>query len=230
MGIRIFSVKVKHIMEKVHQIQNVTNSHVIHVTYTTQRSYHVRWNFLESSWIKINFDGPSKSNPDQGRCGGIIRDEAGNWLVGFAANLGTCTAYAAELWGILYGMEVVWRHGFRRIIVEADSLSIISSLRDGTVGSKRTKFFRRTFDWKNRDWDVKFSHTFREGNICANWLANWSLSQDIGFLDISRSFGDLSSLILILLGSPYPIALLSCNFFFVWALAPLSTKKKTHLF
>lgn len=46
----------------------------------------------------------------QAGCGGLLRDENGNWIVGFVA----------ELWGILYGLELAWKHGYRKVIIEAD--------------------------------------------------------------------------------------------------------------
>lgn len=53
-------------------------------------------------------------------CGGMLRDEHGRWIAGYVMNVGVTTAYQAELWGILKGLEVTWDLGFRKAIIERD--------------------------------------------------------------------------------------------------------------
>lgn len=68
----------------------------------------VSWKYPQAGWLKINTDGASKGNPGLASSGGVIRDESGNWCVGFSLNIGICSAPLAELWGVYYGLYLAW--------------------------------------------------------------------------------------------------------------------------
>lgn len=36
--------------------------------------------------------------------GGVLRDNSGKWIVGYARVLGSCSTYIVELWGVLNGL------------------------------------------------------------------------------------------------------------------------------
>lgn len=59
----------------------------------------IGWEAPRVVWIKINTDGASHGNPGLAAAGGVLRDGDGNWLGGFALNIGICSAQLAELWG-----------------------------------------------------------------------------------------------------------------------------------
>ena len=40
--------------------------------------------------VKLNTDGCSKANPGLASGGGLLRDEDGEWIKGFAYNIGIC--------------------------------------------------------------------------------------------------------------------------------------------
>ncbi|KAL8151271.1 hypothetical protein V2J09_021079 [Rumex salicifolius] len=58
---------------------------------------HISWIKPMEGWFKLNTDGASKGNPGAAGAGGVIRNHSGEWVIGFAANLGVCTAPKAEL-------------------------------------------------------------------------------------------------------------------------------------
>lgn len=72
-------------------------------------------------------------------------------------------------------MKLAWQRGFRKLIIESDSAAIITIIQKGNHEVHAIKLLKLIFEWQQRDWDLKFCHTYREGNICADWLANWSL-------------------------------------------------------
>lgn len=53
---------------------------------------------------------------------GIVRYENGDWKGGFSIRIGTCIQIETEQWAALLGMKEAWEMGFRRIILETDSL------------------------------------------------------------------------------------------------------------
>ncbi|KAK2654289.1 hypothetical protein Ddye_014145 [Dipteronia dyeriana] len=69
-------------------------------------------------------------NPNLGTiaAGGVVRDHKKNWMVGFALNKGTGSVLEAELWGILEGLKLLWKKGFKKHVYRgsnrvADSLA-----------------------------------------------------------------------------------------------------------
>lgn len=53
--------------------------------------------------------------------GGLIRDDQGNWLLGYTMSIGRGTIQRAELRGVLEGLQLAWRYGYNSLIVECDS-------------------------------------------------------------------------------------------------------------
>ncbi|XP_061344134.1 uncharacterized protein LOC133290088 [Gastrolobium bilobum] len=94
----------------------------------------ISWQFPIEGYVKLNTDGTARGNPGPAACGGVIRDSSGRWLHGFACKLGVCSAFKAELRGILRGLKIAWGEGFHNIEVESDSKSVISVLtKDGAA-------------------------------------------------------------------------------------------------
>ena len=60
----------------------------------------VRWEKPQGGWVKLNTDGASGSVVDRSGCGGIIRDENGQWITRFARRIGAANSFIAELWGL----------------------------------------------------------------------------------------------------------------------------------
>lgn len=48
-------------------------------------------------WKKLNTNGFVIGSPGQASCGGIVRDEHGDWVAGFTRHIGATSSFAAEL-------------------------------------------------------------------------------------------------------------------------------------
>ncbi|GLT74169.1 hypothetical protein SLA2020_459820 [Shorea laevis] len=88
----------------------------------------IYWTKPPMNFIKINTDGSTLRNPGPSGAGGVLRDDSGSWIVGYALNLGIGTNTNAEFWGIKQGLELALERGFKRIILESDSLFAVNSL------------------------------------------------------------------------------------------------------
>ena len=77
----------------------------------------------------------------------------------------------AELWGICEGLRLAWDSGFRLLEVESDSLGAVNLINNNrgnlNVGHGRG-ILRMILSCLQKDWLVKVSHTFREGNRLAD--------------------------------------------------------------
>ena len=60
--------------------------------------------------------------------GGVIRDEIGNWVVGFSRRIGVTSSFEAELWALRDGLIIYVDKKFQAIEVEIDAKAIIDIL------------------------------------------------------------------------------------------------------
>ena len=84
----------------------------------------------KEDWLKLNCDG-SVLYSGKASCGGLLRNALGEFLADFAANVNTCPIIVAEVWGAYYALELAWNGGVRKVIIEMDSLSVVSLIQGG---------------------------------------------------------------------------------------------------
>ncbi|KAF2319109.1 hypothetical protein GH714_013348 [Hevea brasiliensis] len=75
----------------------------------------VAWKFPASGWVKLNVDGAYKGNPGRGGGGGFLRDDGGRWLKDFVLHSGTCNSMLAEISALLFGLQLAWDSGYRKV-------------------------------------------------------------------------------------------------------------------
>ncbi len=93
----------------------------------SSREISISWQAPATGWISLNTDGAHRRSSGCSACGGVFRDTSGGWLGGFSMKLERCTAYRAELWGILIGLRQAWNRGRRRVLVQTDRGHSITS-------------------------------------------------------------------------------------------------------
>ncbi|KAL9830901.1 putative transcription factor interactor and regulator CCHC(Zn) family [Arabidopsis thaliana] len=142
----------------------------------------IAWVPPQEGWLKLNIDGGSHGNPGVATAGGVIRDVNGIWGGGFVVNIGICTAPLAELWGVYYGLFLVWERRARRVELEVDSQIVVGFLTTGISDSHPLSFLvRLCYGFLSKDWIVQVSHVYREANRLADGLANYAFTLPLGF-------------------------------------------------
>jgi hypothetical protein len=86
------------------------------------------WEAPQVGYHKINFDGASKGNPGPVGYGAAIHNNKGEILHLSAGNLGHNTNNAAEIWGLLKGLQAAKEQGLNLLIAEGDSQIVINLL------------------------------------------------------------------------------------------------------
>ncbi|CAL2251951.1 unnamed protein product [Prunus armeniaca] len=71
--------------------------------------------------LVLNVDGSCKPASGNIGAGGVLRDSFGNWIKGFAVNMGNGQVLEAELWGLFFGLKLALDKGVNRLIIEMDS-------------------------------------------------------------------------------------------------------------
>jgi ribonuclease HI len=125
----------------------------------------IGWKPPIDGWVKLNTDGACKGRIIAG-CGGIIRNNRGDWLGGFAKHIGTCSAFTAELWGVLEGLSYAWSMGFKLVELDVDSVAVVKVIKTGVTtsvaGVSLIKSIRRLLE---QGWEVKITHSYREDYV-----------------------------------------------------------------
>lgn len=57
----------------------------------------VRWEKPKLGWFKLNTDGSSNGSVGTAAGGGLIRDELGNWVIGFSRRIGRVDNFVAKI-------------------------------------------------------------------------------------------------------------------------------------
>ncbi|KAL4336249.1 hypothetical protein GQ457_07G029660 [Hibiscus cannabinus] len=136
----------------------------------------VEWAPPEQGWVKLNTDGARHATSGMASCGGVLRDHLGEWILGFSKFIGVCSVIDAELWGVLVGLESAWSRGFRRIVIETDSLDVFRLLQSDNHSQQRLSLLMHLNRLRHQDWIVKVQHIVREENRVADSLAKTTSS------------------------------------------------------
>lgn len=81
----------------------------------------MRWEKPDIGWVKLYSDVSSKGNPDTTRSGGLIRNEKGEWICGYAKKIGITTSFVAELWGLKDGLIQCLNFNLSSVLIELDA-------------------------------------------------------------------------------------------------------------
>lgn len=113
----------------------------------------IGWSPPPSSWVKCNTDGSVCGQDMLAGCGGVCRDSNSRWLFGFARNIGTSNVLWFELWAIFTIVPMVWNRGYRRVIVESDSLVAVNLINSGCSPlHPYASLVNQIRGWLARDW------------------------------------------------------------------------------
>ena len=81
-------------------------------------------------WKKLNTDGSVLGSVGQAGCGGVVRDDCGNWLAGCTRHIGATDSFAAELWGLRDGLSLCRSLNITCLVVELDAQTVVDVLRN----------------------------------------------------------------------------------------------------
>lgn len=84
----------------------------------------------QSGWAKLNTDGSACGSAGGGGDGGILRNEHGNWINGFARNCGKVNSVMAELWALRDGLHMAAMENIHNLIVELDALAVVQLMKN----------------------------------------------------------------------------------------------------
>ncbi|KAL4335727.1 hypothetical protein GQ457_07G012090 [Hibiscus cannabinus] len=131
----------------------------------------VCWQPPTSDWLKLNTDGSRVSPEGFASCGGIVRNDNGEWIVGFSKYVGIYSIVVAELWGVFEGLALAWTRGFRKILLEVDSLDVFRLLTRHGADRCFDSLTCDIHELLDRHWEVSVGIIRHSTNQVANGLA-----------------------------------------------------------
>lgn len=135
-----------------------------------------QWWQPEEGWIKLNSDGASRGEDNQVGCGGLLRDSTETWVLGYTRKFGVCNAIQVEAWGMWIGVNLARQRDITKLVVESDSKTPVDMMYNSTEDDRNhPTLIRRIRKLLACNWETKITHTWREGNTCADWFAGHSL-------------------------------------------------------
>ncbi|RYR72069.1 hypothetical protein Ahy_A02g006258 [Arachis hypogaea] len=153
----------------------------------------IRWVRPNGEYIKLNVDGSWFAHRSNAACGGVFRDSAGRYLIGFAGNLGNCSIMHAELWAIVHGLTIAITHGYQNLMVESDSVAAINFIKNGSSsGHHCAPLIQDVRVLTERLKKVSWIHVFREANTVADQLAKKGHDLPLGLHIFDSSPPDIS--------------------------------------
>ncbi|GKV49594.1 hypothetical protein SLEP1_g56334 [Rubroshorea leprosula] len=133
----------------------------------------VRWFPPNFPFLKLNTDGAMSQASGDASAGGLIRDHGGQWLHGFAINIGPQTSYMAELWGCRAGLRLALEMGLTHLVLEMDSLLAMQVILVRKTGDGPASILLLDIFHLINSFEVcTVQHTLREGNAAADYMAS----------------------------------------------------------
>ena len=139
----------------------------------------IRWEKPPDGWMKLNTDGSVIGSKGVAGCGGVIRDDGGNWISGFTKRIGITNSFMAEMWGLREGLIMCCNLNIASLIVELDARAVVDVFSNAQyVNNVISPILDDCRLLSTRFSQIQFHHCYREGNRVADMLARMSHSQE----------------------------------------------------
>ena len=142
----------------------------------------IRWEKPRAGWLTLNTDGSAASSSSPAGGGGLVRDENGDWVKGFARRIGSTSSYLAELWALRDGLQLCLQIHAHSVVIEVDAKAIVETFNSPTLPSSCVSpIMDECRHIAKQIPQVRFRHIYREANRCADFLGRLGSSLEIGF-------------------------------------------------
>ena len=143
----------------------------------------IRWEKPQLVWVHLNTDGLTSGNPGRVGCGGIIRNDHGDWIGRFSSSIGFTTSFIAELWALRDRLTLCNNLHFNAVDIEIHAKAIVDLL---TNPLYTNQFAMPIVDdcrqLISQIAQVRIGHCFREANSCTDLLARKGTLQNRDFI------------------------------------------------
>nr|XP_023914616.1 uncharacterized protein LOC112026163 [Quercus suber] len=139
-------------------------------------SHHCNANFFSQDfklWLISNASSKSshtvKGVPWAAGGGGLIRDDQGNWIMGFSRKIGKANSFLAETWVLRDGLLLCIQLNLNDVVVELDAKALVDALRNPLyTNTIVSSLFDDCRSLAAQIPHLSIKHTYREANRCAD--------------------------------------------------------------
>ena len=149
----------------------------------------VQWLKPAEGWLKLNPDDSVCNSSGLARCGGLLRDSKGHWIMGCVKSTYANSSIVAELLALREELSLCVEWDCHAAEIELDASAAISLVASnvnsygdlsGLVDDCRELLLRLP--------QAKLSHCFREANFCVDVVAKMgSASSDMSLVFVSTT-------------------------------------------
>ena len=136
----------------------------------------VVWQPTIFDWIKCNTDSVASGMSGLAGSGGIFRDCNADHLGSFALKVENGNALKAELVGAMTAIEVAYERNWRKLWLETDSKLVVSTFKSNSIVRWQLRQRWNQCILLSQSMDFVVTHIYKEGNHCADKLANLGLT------------------------------------------------------
>ncbi|MFQ6623956.1 hypothetical protein Gotur_003591 [Gossypium turneri] len=123
-------------------------------------------------WVKVSSDGSVDTEAGISAIGGILRNDQGDWILGFMQKIGSATVFQVKARAPLSaGIRLAWEKGYRRVEVESDNALLINAICSGYAARNSLSEVGEIQRLSTSKWGVIFRHISRQQNLVADGMA-----------------------------------------------------------
>jgi len=135
------------------------------------------------SGVILNVDGSCHGTPVRTGFGGVLHNDAGLFLAGFSDFIpGSDDILLGELSAIYHGLIMAKDLGYVELACYSDSLAWTNLINGPIERYHIYVVFIQDIKQMLQQTNVMVSHTLREGNHCADYMAKLGVSSDVELL------------------------------------------------
>ncbi|MBA0800863.1 hypothetical protein Gohar_011275, partial [Gossypium harknessii] len=129
------------------------------------------------NWVLLNSDGIVKLDLGIGAAGGVVCDRNGDWIFGYDRHLGQCSVFNAELWGILDGLMLLQKQGYKKVVIQSDNLQVVKAIQDNLLEDSNLVLIKRIQQVLQHESHWLLRHVPKEKNQVADCITKMSFDK-----------------------------------------------------
>ncbi|CAJ2646723.1 unnamed protein product [Trifolium pratense] len=173
------NISLYKIVLEVHKLVDIIHSCFPGSIQTNDSMRWISWHPSRQEGYVLNVDGSCLGTSGRTGFGGLIRRSDGSWIIGFSGYLGLKDNTFAELMAIYHGLKIARDLGFSSILCYSDSQTVLDLILKGhSIYHCYAVVITNIQDMLKLNWDITLSHSLREGNFSADWLAKLGSAND----------------------------------------------------
>ncbi|XP_024634865.1 uncharacterized protein [Medicago truncatula] len=140
---------------------------------------HIRWNNNNFDCAILNVDGSCIGSPTRTSFGGLFRNNAGFYLLGFSGSLpSSADILEAKLSAIFHGLTLALDNGIEELVCYSNSLLSINLITGNSPKFHVHAVLIQDIKDKLSQLNCSLHHTLHEWNHCAYYFAKLGASSD----------------------------------------------------